>query len=78
MPCLNIILRPLCDTLPDLSSLLKTTMSRKSFYTCDGPNKSLQGTLHRGEGPTTCSCTKGLYFEDLKLRKEEEGGGGER
>jgi hypothetical protein len=44
---------------------------------CDGPNKSLQDTLHRGKGSTTCSRTKGLYFEDLKLEKEEEGKGGE-
>jgi len=27
---------------------------------------------------TTCSHTKGLYSEDLKLEKEEEGEGGER
>jgi hypothetical protein len=45
---------------------------------CDGPNKSLQDILHRGKGFITCSRTKGLYFEDLKLEKEEEGEGGER
>jgi len=32
----------------------------------------------RGKGFITCSRTKGLYFEDLKLEKEEEGEGGER
>jgi hypothetical protein len=27
---------------------------------------------------TTCSCTEGLYSEDQKLEKEEEGKGGKR
>jgi hypothetical protein len=45
---------------------------------CDGPNKSLQDTFHRGKGSITCSRTKGLYFEDLKLEEEEEGDRGKR
>jgi len=35
-------------------------------------------TLRVGKRFTTCSCTKGLYFEDLKLKREEEGEGGGR
>jgi hypothetical protein len=42
----------------------------------DGPTKRGQDTLHWVEGVYTWSRRKGLYCEDLKLEKEEEGDGG--
>jgi len=40
--------------------------------------ESLRYTLQVRKRFTTCSCIKGLYFEDLKLEKEEEHKGEER
>jgi len=40
--------------------------------------ESLEYTSQVGERFTTCSRMKGLYSEDLKLEKEEEGEGGGR